>query len=158
MAQALPHQQQLHRITLHYTGGPTTTRWYTDGSKQHGAAGGGIYNGNFCAAFRVHGPQPVYRAETIACALASELAQEGDEVILDNQGVVKATPTKQRGVVKDQDYRDIGYHNETNETTHYSLDPRAPEARVSNNDYKDIQGNNHSDTLANMGDNLPMEP
>ena len=97
MSQALPYQQQLHGSTLHYTGEPTTTRWYTDGSKRHGRAGAGIYNGNFCPAFRVHGPQQVFRAETIACALASELAQEGDEVILDNQGVVKATPTKGGG-------------------------------------------------------------
>ena len=101
----------------------------------------------------------MYRAETIACALASELAQEGDEVILDNQGVVKATPTKRRGVVKDQDYRDIGYHNAlTKRLTirwipgHWKL-----EQATTYNDYKDIQGNNHPDTLANMGDNLPMD-
>ena len=95
----------------YYTGEPTTTRCNTDGSKRHGRAGGGIYNGNFRAAFRVHGPQQVYRAETMASALASELASKGDVVILDNQGVVKATPIKRKGVVKDQDYRDIGYHN-----------------------------------------------
>ena len=59
-----------------------------------GRGGGGVYNGNFRVAFRVHGPQQMYRAKTIACALASELAREGDEVILDNQGVVKATPTR----------------------------------------------------------------
>ena len=91
MSQTLPYQQKVHGITLHYTGKPTTTRWYNDGSKQQGREGGGIYNGNYRAAFRVHGPQQVYRAETIACALASELAREGGEVILDNQGVVKAT-------------------------------------------------------------------
>ena len=45
----------------------------------------------------------MYRAETITCALAFELAQEGDEVILDNQGVVKATLTRRRELVKDQD-------------------------------------------------------
>ena len=44
---ALPHQQKLHGITIHYTGEPTTTRWYTDGSKRHGRAGGGIYNGTY---------------------------------------------------------------------------------------------------------------
>ena len=112
VTQALPHQQELHCITLLHTGEPTTAWWYTDGSKRQGrAGGGGIYNGNFRAAFRVQGQQQVYRAETIACALASELAREGDEVILHNQGVVKATLTKRRGVHKDQDYRDIGYHN-----------------------------------------------
>ena len=81
VSQTVPYRQQLHGITLYYTGEPTTTRWYTDGSKRHGrggrVAGGGIYNGNFRAAFRVHGPQQVYRAET----LASELASKGDEVI-----------------------------------------------------------------------------
>ena len=108
---ALPHQQKIHGITIHYTGKPTTTWWYTDGSKRHGRAGGGIYNGTCRAAFRVHGPQQVYRAETIACALASELASPGDDIILDNQSVVKGTPIKRKGVVKDRDYRDIGYHN-----------------------------------------------
>ena len=53
----------------------------------------------------------MYRAETIACAPASELARVGNEVILVRQGVVKATVTKRWGVVKDQDYRDIGYRN-----------------------------------------------
>ena len=101
VSQALPHQRKLHGITIHYTGEPTTTKWYTDGSKRQGRAGGGIYNGNYCAAFRVHGPQQVYRAETIACALASELASKGDEIVLDNPGVVKATPIKRKGVVKD---------------------------------------------------------
>ena len=75
--QTLPHQQRIHRLTIHYTGEPSTTSWYTDGSKRHGPAGGGIYNGNYHAAFRVHGPQQVYRAETIACALAFELARQG---------------------------------------------------------------------------------
>ena len=74
VCQTLPYQRKLHGITIHYTGEPTTTRWYTDGSKQQGRAGGGIYNGNYRAAFRVRGPQQVYRAKTIACALASELA------------------------------------------------------------------------------------
>ena len=84
VSQTLPYQRKLHGITIHYTGEPTTTRWYTDGSKRQGRAEGGIYNGNYRAAFRVHGPQQVYRAETIGCALASELASEGDEIILDN--------------------------------------------------------------------------
>ena len=111
MSQALPHQRKLHGISIHYTGEPTTTKWYTHGSEQQGRAGGGIYNGNYRAAFRIHGPQQVCRAETIACALAFELANEGDEIVLDYQGVIKATPIKRKGVVKDQDYRDIGYQN-----------------------------------------------
>ena len=159
VSQTLPYPQQLHGITLHYTGEPTTTRWYTDGSKRHGRAGGGIYNGNFRAAFHVHGPQQVYCAETIARALASELASEGDEVILDNQGIVKAIPIKRRGVVKDQDYRDIGYHNASTEqfTIRWTPRHRTQEQASTYNDYKDIQGNNHSDVLANKGDNLPMD-
>ena len=43
----------------------------------------------------------------------------GDEIILDNQGVVKATPIKRKGVVKDQDYRDIGYHNASLKDSQY---------------------------------------
>ena len=40
VTQVLPHQQELHGITLRYTGEPTTARWYTDGSKRHRRAGG----------------------------------------------------------------------------------------------------------------------
>ena len=159
VCQALPHQQKLHGITIHYTGEPTTTRWYTDGLKRHGRAGGGIYNGTYRAAFRVHGPQQVYRAETIACALASELAKPGDDIILDNQSVVKATPIKRKGVVKDQDYRDIGYLNSTTKRLAIRWTPghRKLEQATTYKDYQDIQGNNHFDVLANMGDNLPMD-
>ena len=102
--------------------------------------GGGICNGNFRATFRVRGPQHVYCAETIACALASELASEGDEVILDNQGEVKATPSKRKGVVKDQDYRDIGYHNTSTKqlTIRWAPGPRTIAQATTYNDYKHI--------------------
>ena len=53
----------------------------------------------------------------MACAVASDLARPGDEIVLDNQGVVKATPVPRRGVVKDQDYRDSGYRNVTTNLT-----------------------------------------
>ena len=157
--QALPNQHKIHGITIHYTGKPTTTRWYTDGSKRHGRAGGGIYNGTYRAASRVHGPQQVYWAETIACALAFELASPGHDIILDNQSVVKATPIKRKGVVKDHDYRDIGYHNTSTKrrTIRWTPGHRTPEQATTYNDYQDIQGNNHSDVLANLGDNLPMD-
>ena len=49
----------------------------------------------------------------MACAVASHLAQPRDEIIPDNQGVVKATPVPRKGVVKDEDYRDPSYHNVT---------------------------------------------
>ena len=71
VCQALPHQQKLHGITIHYTGEPTTTRWYIDGSKRHGRAGGGIYNGTYRAASRVHGPQFVFSNDE--AAVISEL-------------------------------------------------------------------------------------
>ena len=159
MSQTLPHQQKLHGFTIHYTGEPTTTKWYTNGSKRQGRAGGGIYNGNYRAAFRVHGPQQVYRAETIACALASELASEGDEIVLDNQGVVKATPIKRKGVVKDEDYHDIGYHNASTKrlTIRWTPGHCTLEQATTYSDDTDIQGNNHSDVLAGMSDNLPMD-
>ena len=155
VSHTLPHQRKLHGITIHYTGEPTTTRWYTDGSKGQGRAGGGIYNGNYRVAFRPHGPQQVYWAETIACALASELASEGDEIILDDQGVRESHPYKRKGVVKDQDYRDIGYHNASTKglIIRWTLGHRTLEQATAYRDYKDIQGNNHSDVLANMGEN-----
>ena len=91
--------------------------------------------------------------------MASELGSEGDEVILDNQGVVKATPMKRKGVVKDQDYRDIGYHNASTKrlTIQWTPGHRTLEQATTYSDYKGIQVNNHSDVLANMGDNLPMD-
>ena len=87
----LPHTRSVLGVTIYYSGEPTTQRWYTDGSKRHGRAGGGMSNGEFRAAFRVHGPQQVYRAEPMACAVASGLAWPADEIVLDNQGVLKAT-------------------------------------------------------------------
>ena len=71
-------------MTIYHTGHPTTLRWYTGGSKRHGREGGGISNGKFRAAFRVHGPQKVYRAETMACPVAFDSTQPGDEIVLDN--------------------------------------------------------------------------
>ena len=121
--------------------------------------GGGVYNGNFHAAFCVHGLQLVYHAETIAFALASELAIGGEEVILDNQGVVNATPIKRKGFVKDQAHRDIGYHNASTKQLTIRSTPghRTLEQATTFHNYKGIEGNNHSNVLANMGDNLPMD-
>ena len=59
--------------------------------------GAGMYNGLFQAAFRVHGPQQVHRAETMACAITSNMAQEGDEII--NKGVVKHLPREKAPLV-----------------------------------------------------------
>ena len=66
---------------------------------------------------------------------------------------------KRKGVVKDQDYRDIGHHNASTKrlTIRWTPGHRTLEQATTYNDYKDIQGNNHSDVLANMGANLPMD-
>ena len=61
---------------------------------------------------------------------------------------MKSTPIKRKGVVKDQNYRDIGYSNSSSKRL---------EQATTYKDYQGIQGNNHSDVLANMGDNLPMD-
>ena len=45
-------------------------------------------------AFRIQRPQQVYRVETIASTLASELGSKGEEVIGHNQGIVKAIRIK----------------------------------------------------------------
>ena len=118
-----------------------------------------MYNRNYRSPFRVHGPQQVYRAKTIACAPAFELASQEDDIILDNQSVVKATATKRKGVVKDQDYCDIGYHNTSSKrlTIRWTPGHRNLEQATTYSDYQDIQGNNHSDVVANMGDNMPMD-
>ena len=110
-------------------------------------------------AFRVHGPQQVYWLEAMACVVASHLAQPGDEMIPDNQGVVKATPIPRKGVVKDQDYRDPSCHNVTGKKimVHWTPGHRDLRTATTYQDYLNIQGNNDSDTVANMGDNLPME-
>ena len=41
MTHTLPHTWNVLGVTVYYTGHPTTRRWYTDGSKHHGRAGGG---------------------------------------------------------------------------------------------------------------------
>ena len=119
----------------------------------HGRAGGGIYNGDFRAAFRVLGPQQVYRAETMACTLASDMSKEGDEIILDNQRVVKATLTKWKGVVKDQDYQGIGYHQVVSKQLTLRWTPGHGDLSraTTYKGYKDIQDNNKFDGVANMG-------
>ena len=38
------------------------------------------------------GPQQVYRAETMACMIVSVMASQEDDIVMDNQGVLKATP------------------------------------------------------------------
>ena len=77
--------------------------------------------------------------------------------MLDNQGAVKATPVPRRGVVKDQYYRDQGYRNVTtqNLAVRSTLGHRDLSNATTYQDYVDIQGNNDSNTLANMG--LPMD-
>ena len=96
----------------------------------------------------------------MACVVALDLAQPGDEIVLDNQGVIKATLVPRRGVVKDQDYRDQSYHNVTtkNLTVRWTPGHRDLRNATTYQVHLDIQRNNDSDTLANMGDNLPMDP
>ena len=102
----------------------------------------------------------MHRAETIACALASELAREGDEITPENQGVVKTTPMKPKGVVKDQDYRDIGYHNASTKrlTIRWTPGIRTVEQATTYNDYKNIQGNNHSTSYRILVTTCPWIP
>ena len=73
--------------------------------------------------------------------------------------MAKATPIKRKGFVKDQAHRDIGYHNASTKQLTVRSTPghRTLEQATTFHDYKDIEGNNHSHVLANMGDNLPMD-
>ena len=72
---------------------------------------------------------------------------------------MKATSVPRRGVVKDQDYRDPCYHNVNTKQLTVCWTPRHRDLRITAtyHDYIDIRGNNYLDTLANMGDNLPMD-
>ena len=67
-------------------------------------------------------------------------------------------PTGKR-VVKEQDYRDLGYNNTTRKqlTVRWTPGHRKLSQAMTYQDYLDINGNNTSNELANMGDNLPME-
>ena len=49
VTQTLPQTRNVLGVIIYYTKQPTTRRWYTDGSKRHGRAGGGISNGDFRA-------------------------------------------------------------------------------------------------------------
>ena len=53
------------------------------------------------------------------------MANEGDKIVLNNPGVVTGTPTKWKGIMRDQGYRDISYHNH-NQTIDGTLDPWTP--------------------------------
>ena len=56
VTRTLPHTQNVLGVTIHCTGHPMTNRWYTEGSKCHSRAGGGINNGEFRAAFGCTAP------------------------------------------------------------------------------------------------------
>ena len=73
--------------------------------------------------------------------------------------LVKATTAPCKGVVKDQYYRDPGYQNVKTENLLVRWTPghRELHSATTYRDYLDIQGNNDSDTMANMGDDFPME-
>ena len=83
--------------------------------------------------------------------------QEGDKIILDNQGVVKATPAPWKGTVKDQEYEDIGYNSATMKhlTVRWTHGHRELQQASKNQDYRDTVGNDHPDCLANPRYNLP---
>ena len=83
----LPNTRACCGVTLHYAGEPTTKRCYTHGSKRHGRMGGAIHRVQFHFTFRIHGPQQVHRAETMACAIATNMAPEGNEIVFGNQGI-----------------------------------------------------------------------
>ena len=73
-----------------YTSGKekTDTTWYSDGSKQNNRAGVGIKCGPLEIIARVTGPQTSYRAELQEAAIVSCLADQEDELVLDNKAVV----------------------------------------------------------------------
>ena len=48
--QSLPHTRNVLGVTIYYTWSPTTRRWYTDGSKRHSRARGGIVPPSACIA------------------------------------------------------------------------------------------------------------
>ena len=65
---------------------------------------------SFLGAFKVHSSSTcigLYKAETMACAIAFDMAPEGDETILNKQGVAKATPASRKGTIKDEGYQHI---------------------------------------------------
>ena len=92
-----PHTKICHGVTL-YGGktqqhGGTQTAPNVTGRRR-------IYNG-VPGGLPSPWPQQVYKAKTMACAIVSNMAREGDEVILDNQRAAKAAPTPRRGTIKD---------------------------------------------------------
>ena len=61
-----------------------------------------------------------------------------------------------KGVVKNQDYHDPGYKKQHTQTR-WALGHWKVHQATTYHDYQDIHGDNNSDTLANMGDTLPMD-
>ena len=97
VTQALPHTRSVLGVTTYYSGQSKTRRWYIDGSKRHVRPGASNSNGDFRAAFRVHGPQQVYRAETTACAVASDLARGRDRAPQPGGGEGQSSSPQGRG-------------------------------------------------------------
>ena len=92
-----------------YTNGKdkTDTTWYTDGSKQNNRAGVGIKCGQLEIIARVTGPQTSYRAELQGAAIVSCLADQEDELVIDNKAVVDYGATTPHRECSDVDLRQI---------------------------------------------------
>ena len=43
----------------------------------------------FCDVFRVSGQRSVYQAKTVGCSISSDFRQQGEKIMLDNEGTVQ---------------------------------------------------------------------
>ena len=99
--------------------------------------------------------QDVYRAETVACTLASYLASPNDVLKLDNRACANCIAKPRERVVPDQDFRDLAYNKITTKGLQILWVPGHVNIHETQtySEYRDAKGNQQ---CANMGTSLPQ--
>ena len=143
-----------------YTNGKdkTDTTWYSDGSKQNNKAGVGIKCGQLEIIARVTGPQTSYRAELQGAAVVSCLADQDDELVIDNKAVVDYGATTPHRECSDVDLRRVIETHQRNKQLRWRWIPshRVIKRYHTEKEKKDIRHNDVVDRLAKLAAKLPL--
>ena len=143
-----------------YTNGndKTGTTWYDDGSKQNNRAGVGIQCGQLEIIARVTGPQTSYRAELQGAAILSCLADQEDELVIDNKAVVDYGATTPHRECSDVDLRQIIETHQAAKQLRWRWIPshKVIKRYHTEKEKKDIKHNDVVDRLAKLAAKLPL--
>ena len=143
-----------------YTNGKdkTDTTWYNDGSKQNNRAGVGIKCGPLEIIARVTGPQTSYRAELQGAAIVSCLADQEDELVIDNKAVLDYGAVPPHRECWDVDMRQIIQTHQGAKQLRWRWVPsqRVIKRYHTDQEKKDIKHNDAVDRLAKSAAKLPL--